>query len=152
MIVALSAESFERSSCHFRAAISSSSSRALAAIFRNWLPICGVLRLPKVPMSNGVSAVSPITIVIEFKGARSSSATCCAKDVRMFCPISTFPVKTVILLSGAMCSHESTSWEADSPRNPAPDSCVNAFGAHSPTTRPAPTNLKRSRRLTANPY
>ena len=39
------------------------------------------------------------TVLIDCIGARSSSATCCASDVRMFWPISALPVKTVILLS-----------------------------------------------------
>ncbi len=46
-------------------------------------------------MSNGVSAVSAMTSVIAAIGTCSSSATACVSDVRMFCPTSILPVKTV---------------------------------------------------------
>jgi hypothetical protein len=55
----------------------------------------GVVCDPKVPASYGVSSVSAITIVTDASGIASSSATACARDVRMFCPISVFPVKAV---------------------------------------------------------
>ena len=54
--------------------------------------ICGVVKLPTVPMSNGVTSVSPITIVTLESGADNSSAIDCASEVLMFCPISTLPV------------------------------------------------------------
>ena len=66
--------------------------RATAAARRSWGMICGVVKLPTVPMSNGVTSVSPITIVTLANGAESSSAIDWASDVRMFWPISTLPV------------------------------------------------------------
>ena len=52
----------------------------------------GVVRLPKVPMSKGVSWVSPITNSIFSSGTFNSSATACVNEVRTFCPTSTLPV------------------------------------------------------------
>jgi hypothetical protein len=69
-----------------------SSSRAAAATLRSCAAMMGVVRLPKVPMSNGVTAVSAMTIVIDPMGTRSSSATTCESDVRMFWPTSALPV------------------------------------------------------------
>ena len=48
----------------------------------------GVVRLPKVPMSNGVRSVSPMTMRITPGAARSSSATAAVSDVRAFWPTS----------------------------------------------------------------
>ena len=92
------------------AARSSSCSRAVAAAARSCGPIVGVVRLPNVPASQGVRSVSPITMRTDSSGTRSSSATCCASDVRMFCPISTLPVKAVTAPSETMCSHAPTSF------------------------------------------
>ena len=52
----------------------------------------GVVRLPKVPMSNGVRSVSAITMWIEATGQCSSSATAWVSEVRMFWPTSALPV------------------------------------------------------------
>ncbi len=71
---------------------SGSSFRAAAAARRICGTICGVVMLPKVPMSNGVRSVSPITISTADIGAPNSSATACVSDVREFCPTSTLPV------------------------------------------------------------
>ena len=50
-----------RSACQRSAARSRISSRAAAATFRSCGAMVGVVRLPNVPMSKGVRAVSPIT-------------------------------------------------------------------------------------------
>ena len=76
----------------------------------------GVVRLPKVPMSNGVSCVSAITIWIEPGATCSSSATAWVSDVRMFWPTSALPVKTLTLPSSPMCSHAPMSCGAAWPR------------------------------------
>ena len=81
-----------RSTLHFCAARSSSISRAAAAALRICGHMRGVVWLPNVPMSKGVSAVSPMTIRIEATGACSSSATACVSEVRAFWPTSTLPV------------------------------------------------------------
>ena len=52
----------------------------------------GVVRLPNVPISKGVSCVSPMTIWILSTPTNNSSATAWLNDVLMFCPTSTFPV------------------------------------------------------------
>ena len=72
--------------------MSSSAARAAAAARRSCGAIVGVERLPKVPLSNGVRPVSAITRVIFSTGQRSSSATTCVSEVRMFWPTSTLPV------------------------------------------------------------
>ena len=54
-----------RSTFHCSAASPMSSSRADAPARRSCVAICGVVRLPKVPASNGVSSVSPITSRID---------------------------------------------------------------------------------------
>ena len=74
------------------AARSMSASRAAAAARRSRSPIAFVLWLPNVPASGGTSAVSAITTRMLLTGACNSSATACVSEVRMFCPISTFPV------------------------------------------------------------
>ena len=51
-----------------------------------------------------------MTMRIASTPTRSSSATCCASDVRMFWPISTLPVKTVTLPSLSMCSQAARSF------------------------------------------
>ena len=80
-----------RSALKKSAARSSNTSRAAAAARCNCLAISGVLRLPKVPASKGVKSVSARTIRMADAGVRNSSATACASDVRMFCPISVLP-------------------------------------------------------------
>ncbi len=55
-----------RSMFHCAAASPISVSRAAAATLRSCRFIVGVVRLPNVPISNGVSCVSPITISILF--------------------------------------------------------------------------------------
>ena len=52
----------------------------------------GVVRLPKVPASYGVRAVSPMTSSMDESGTGSSSATCWVSEVRMSWPTSTLPV------------------------------------------------------------
>ena len=84
----------------------------------------GVVSDPNVPMSNGVRSVSPITIVTDVSGTRSSSATVCESDVRMFCPISTLPVHAVTWPASSMCSHAARSGTSPLPRAPRPDSCA----------------------------
>ena len=69
----------------------------------------GVVRLPKVPMSKGVSSVSAMTMRTDANGTRSSSATDCVRDVRAFWPTSAFPVKAVTVPSSPMCSQEAIS-------------------------------------------
>ena len=86
--------SLEASVFHRWAAISTSKSRAATAMLRSCGAMVGVVRLPKVPMSHGTRSVSPMIMVMESKGTRSSSATACASEVRMFWPTSTLPVKT----------------------------------------------------------
>ncbi len=81
-----------RSTIHFCEARSISISRAAAAALRICGHMCGVVWLPTVPISKGVSAVSPITMRMEATGARSSSATAWVSEVRAFCPTSTLPV------------------------------------------------------------
>ena len=69
---------------HRAAARSTRTARAAAATFRSWRFIVGVVRLPNVPMSNGVFAVSAMTTVMVATGVFSSSATAWVSDVRMF--------------------------------------------------------------------
>ena len=82
----------DRSTIHFCEARSISISRAVAAALRICGHMRGVVWLPKVPISKGVSAVSPITRRMEETGACSSSAAAWVSDVRAFCPTSTLPV------------------------------------------------------------
>src|SRR6266446_5839332 len=74
----------------------------------------GVVRLPKVPASKGVSAVSAVTMRTLSNGTRSSSAMVCASAVRMFCPISALPVNPVTAPSSPMCSHALISFGSSS--------------------------------------
>jgi hypothetical protein len=140
-----------RSTCHCAAAKTISVSRAAAATLRNCKFISGVVRLPNVPRSYGVSVVSPITIRIALAGTRNSSATVWLRDVRMFCPTSTLPVYTVTLPSSPICSQAPISLGSDGPcAPPAPDSSKACASVKTPTIKtPAPRNLKNSRRSTS---
>ena len=69
---------------HCSAARATSSWRAADATRRSWAFMMGVVRLPRVPMSKGVRAVSPITSVTTPGPTCSSSATAWVSDVRMF--------------------------------------------------------------------
>ncbi len=73
-------------------------------------------------MSNGVTAVSAMTIVIDGIGTLSSSATTCDSEVRMFWPTSALPVKTLTRPSSPMWSQAETSAGMASPRRAPPDS------------------------------
>ena len=133
------------------AARSTSASRAACATLRNCAPMTGVVRLPKVPMSKGVSAVSAMTIVMAETATRSSSATACASEVRMFWPISVLPVYTVTRPSSPTCSQAETSpGSASPPPRREPDSWARAEGTTKATRRPPPRSLKTSRRPTSN--
>ena len=59
----------------------------------------GIERLPNVPESYGVRAVSAITKRTQSTGTRNSSATPCVSAVRVFCPTSALPVNATILPS-----------------------------------------------------
>ncbi len=137
-----------RSTIHFCDARSTSDSRAAAAARRICGHMRGVVWLPKVPWSNGVRSVSPITMRICAAGACSSSATACVSEVRAFCPTSTLPVYTVTAPSSLMCSQALTcsgiAWFMPR-RAPPPDSCASASSTIH-TTRPPPTTAKNSRR------
>src|ERR1051326_3008158 len=144
LTVSLSGEMF-----HSAAACARSSSRAAAAARRSCGDMYGVERLPKVPISNGVTAVSPMTIRTLASGTRSSSATDCARVVRVFWPTSTLPVKTVTMPSSLMCSQDEISFGRSSSGCPrrAPDSgAKTAFPATVKIAMPAPITLKKSRR------
>ena len=54
--------------------------------------VVGVDCDPNVPWSKGTRSVSAITSDTRSSGTRSSSAIACASEVRMFWPISVFPV------------------------------------------------------------
>jgi hypothetical protein len=69
----------------------------------------GVLRLPKVPASQGTSDVSASTTLMVASGVGSSSAIACVIDVRTFWPTSVFPLYTVTVPSAAMCSQAASS-------------------------------------------
>ena len=88
----LAADSNARLTFHDSAAKSINISRAAAAVRRRRGDISGVVRLPNVPMSNGVNCVSAITSRIDSGAEWSSSATTCESDVRMFWPTSALPV------------------------------------------------------------
>ena len=92
------------SAFHKSPASSINRSRAVAATLRSWTAMSGVVRLPKVPASKGVNSVSAMVKRIEPVGTRSSSATTCVSDVRMFCPTSALPVKMVTTPSSPMWS------------------------------------------------
>ena len=89
------ASSAARSTFHARAAWSISISRAVAAALRQLRRHPRRRQRSERALSNGVRSVSAITIVMDASGTRSSSATVCASDVRMFWPISTLPVYAV---------------------------------------------------------
>src|ERR1039458_9045857 len=90
-------------------------------------PNVGGVRLPKVPASHGTRSVSPMVREMDSMGTRNSSATCCANDVRMFWPTSTFPVKTVTCPSPAMRSQAAMSFGNSWPPLLRPDSCATVF-------------------------
>src|SRR6516225_118416 len=69
---------------------------------RNAVPLLSTETLPEVWPSLGVRAVSPEIISTRDSGRSSSSAAICASAVRMPCPSSTLPVKTVALPSALM--------------------------------------------------
>jgi len=109
----------------------------------------GVVRLPKVPASKGVRAVSPMTMRTLSNGTRSSSATVCASEVRMFWPISTLPQNAVTVPSSPMCSQalmsegKSCGWK---PWEGAVSWAAREFVATAKTAMPVPSSLKNSRR------
>ena len=78
---------------------SSSHWRIAAPACRMRGPVSRVLREPNVPMSNGASSVTPMMTSTESNGTESSSATSCAKPVRIPCPNSTLPVSSVTVPS-----------------------------------------------------
>src|SRR6266851_4056910 len=150
LIFASAAISPSGATFHSFAATPISKSRAAAATRRNCGVIVGVVRLPKVPGSNGVSAVSAVTIRTLSKGTRNSSAIVCARDVRIFWPISTFPVNPVTVPPSPTCSQEVISLGGSSlwkDRGPGAVSCIaEEFLAMAKTAMPAPRSLKKSRR------
>ncbi len=139
---------------HSLAATPTRRSRAAAATRRNCGVIVGVVRLPNVPASNGVSAVSAVTIRTLSNGTRSSSAMVCAKAVRMFCPISALPVNPVMLPSSPICNQAPISFGSSSlwnVRGPGAVSCAaSASFAIAKTAIPAPRILQKSRRANSN--
>ena len=144
-----------RSTFHFSAARSISVSRAAAATCFSCGAMVGVVRLPNVPMSKGVRSVSAITSLTDAMGVRNSSATACASEVRMFCPTSVLPVKTVMAPSSPMCSQAPMVCGIASPARPRarPDSCAAAGSSKaSRSTKPPPSSLKKSRRSNSNRY
>ena len=87
------------------AAISISIWRAAAAIVRRLRPHRAAWSgCRRCPCRRESRSVSPMTMVMASNGTVSSSATCCASEVRMFWPTSTLPVKTLTWPSAAMCS------------------------------------------------
>ena len=140
-----------RSTCQRAAAWSISISRAVAAAFASCGAIRGVVCDPNVPASYGVLSVSAITIVMEAIGTRSSSATVCDSDVRMFWPISTLPVETWTRPASSMCSHAAMSGVSPRPCGRwRPDSCASRSEAATITTRPPPKRRMKSRRSSSN--
>ena len=144
----------ERSALKYSAAISSNTPRAAAAAVCRRGAICGVVMLPKVPMSKGTRSVSAITILMEETGARSSSATAWVKEVRMFCPTSVLPVKTVTVPSSpmwiqALISAGRPLRHRAPPRPRTPPSWATAAGTRKRTMTPEPSVLKKSRRVTS---
>ena len=127
-------------------------SRAVAAARASCRPIRGVLCDPNVPASYGVRSVSAITIEIAPSGSRSSSATACASDVRMFWPISVLPVYAVTRPCSSMCSQAARLDVSPRAWAPRPDSCANTEGMAATTTRPPPTTRRKSRRSSSNRY
>ena len=124
-------------------------SRQAEATRRNCKFICGVVRLPKVPMSKGVFSVSAMTSWIEPRGARNSSATACVSEVRIFCPTSAFPVNTVTAPFSLRCSQApiSAGMLSSNPRCLRPDSCADsARGTINTTATPPPKTFRNSRR------
>ena len=79
------------------AARATSSSRAAAATRRSCAFMSASSGCRTCPCRTAFAAVSAMTSVIEAIGTCSSSATACVSDVRMFCPTSILPVKTVIV-------------------------------------------------------
>ena len=67
-----------------------------------------MLWLPLVTPSFGVSAVSPLTMVMRPGSTSSSSAAICISAVTAPWPISTLPVQTVTLPSAPICSQASS--------------------------------------------
>jgi hypothetical protein len=75
------------------------------------------------------------------------------REVRLFWPTSTLPVKILIVPSSPMWSQAEASWGSALPERPRPDSWEEAsFGNISSTMMPPPRSLKKSRRPGANWY
>ncbi len=89
---------------NFWAARSSRIARTSAPACRNAVPLASTERLPAVWPSFGVRPVSPEMIRTRASGRSSSSAAICDKAVRMPCPSSTLPVKTVAVPSALIAS------------------------------------------------
>jgi hypothetical protein len=135
------------STAHAAAASSTRAWRAAAAARRTSGAMNGVVRLPKVPMSKGVRAVSAMSMVTLAGATRSSSATAWVSDVRMFCPSSALPVKAVTAPSSPTWIHAAISSGGSSAPAPPrrPDSCPGASAATA-TSSPAATSFSACRR------